>query len=124
MAIYLRILLIITSFLTSYYVMRKIRKFQLQIEDSLFWIIVSICLVFLSLFPSIAINMSSFIGIESPANFIFLVVIFILLIKVFMMSIKMSQNEHKIKVLTQEIAMLCKVIDEKQDNNSKSLDDN
>lgn len=123
MSIYLRILLIIISFLTSYYVMKKIRKFQLQIEDSLFWIIVSICLILLSLFPSIAINISSFIGIESPANFIFLVVIFILLIKVFMMSIKMSQNEHKIKILTQEIAILCKEIDEKQDNNPGGLEE-
>lgn len=112
MAIYLRILLIITSFLTGYYVIRKIRKSQMQIEDSLFWFTVSICLICLSAFPSIAIKVSNFIGIESPANFIFLIVIFILLLKVFMMSIKMSQNEHKTKVLIQEVSILEKRIRE------------
>lgn len=113
MATYLRFLLIIISFFTSYYVMRKIRRFQLQIEDSLFWIIVSICLILLSLFPSIPIKVSNIIGIESPANFIFLVFIFILIIKVFMMSIKVSQNEYKIKILAQEVAILRRELEEK-----------
>lgn len=105
MAIYLRILLTLTSILTGYYVLRKIRKAQLQIEDSIFWIAVSCCLILLSVFPSIAINLSKLIGIESPANFVFLAIIFILLIKVFMMSIKISQLEHKLRTLTQEIAI-------------------
>lgn len=106
MSIYLRILLIIISILTGYYVLRRIRYAQLKIEDSIFWMAVSFFLILLSTFPSIAIKLSILIGIESPANFVFLVVIFILLIKVFMMSVKMSQNENKIETLTQHIAIL------------------
>jgi hypothetical protein len=105
MTIYLRLILIIISLLTGYYVLRKIRKSQLQIEDSLFWILFSFFLIFLSVFPVIAIKLSNLIGIESPANFIFLLIIFILLIKVFSMSIKMSQIEHKLRTLTQNYAI-------------------
>ena len=62
-------------------------------------------LVFISIFPYSVIMISELIGIESPANFVFLSIIFILLIKVFIMSIKMSQLEHKLRTITQEIAI-------------------
>jgi hypothetical protein len=45
------------------------------------------------------------IGIESPANFVFLVIIFILLLKVFMMSLKISLLEHKLRTLVQNVAI-------------------
>ena len=105
MSIILRILLITMSIMTLYYVMKKIRKSQLQIEDSIFWIVFSVGIAILSIFPIIAIFLSRFIGITSPANFIFLVMIFILLLKVFVMSIKISQLEHKLKILVQDIAI-------------------
>lgn len=105
MTIYLRIMLIVFSLLTSYYLLKKIRKSQLQIEDSLFWIAFSFSIALLSIIPAIAIKMSEIIGIESPANFVFLVIIFILLIKVFRLSIKISQLEHNVRILAQEIAI-------------------
>lgn len=105
MNICLRLFLLIISVSTGYYVLCKIRKSQLQIEDSLFWIIVSVCLIILSIFPNLAIILSKFIGIESPANFVFLVIIFILLIKVFALSIKLSQVEYKLKTLIQDYAI-------------------
>lgn len=109
MSVFLRILLIITSIITVFFVLRKIRKSQLQIEDSIFWIACSAGIIILSIFPSLAIELSKIIGIESPANFVFLTFIFVLLIKVFMMSIKISQLEHKLKILVQEIAIKEKI---------------
>lgn len=105
MSIYLRVLLIVVSLATNYYLLMKIRKSQLQIEDSIFWIAFSMGIALLSIFPSIAIYFSVFIGVESPANLVFLAIIFILLLKVFLMSIKISQLEHKVRLLTQEIAL-------------------
>lgn len=105
MSSYLKILLIVISILTQFFVFRKIRKAQLQIEDAIFWLLVSAGLVFISIFPYSVIMISELIGIESPANFVFLSIIFILLIKVFIMSIKMSQLEHKLRTITQEIAI-------------------
>ena len=109
----LRIVLIITCLLTCYYTLHKIRKAQMQIEDSIFWILISVLLVFISLFPGIAYNISSLLGIGSPVNFVFLAMIFILLFKVFSMSIKISQLEYKIRNLVQQIAKKTNEIEKK-----------
>ena len=77
----LKIILIIVCTMTCYYTLRKIRKSQMQIEDSLFWILISIVLVIISIFPQIADFMSKLLGIGATVNFVFLAMIFILLIK-------------------------------------------
>ena len=114
MTIQFRILLILVSFLTAGYILRKIRQAQMQIEDAIFLIFVPIILIVLSIVPSLAIVASKIIGIESPANFVFLSMIFILLIKVFTLSIKISQVEHKLETFIQEYA-----IDRKMSNNKE-----
>lgn len=76
----------------------------MQIDDSIFWIIISILLVLVSIFPGIAAFFSSLIGIESPANAVFLAIIFLLLTKLFGLSVQVSQLQQKIRVLSQEMA--------------------
>ena len=105
MRIEFRLLLVLVSIITFIYTLKKIRKSQFQIEDSLYWIIVSFGLVVLAIFPGIAFFFSELIGIESPANFIFLVIIFILMIKLFSLSLKLSQTEERLKVLVQQLAV-------------------
>ena len=51
MSVMLRTALIIISALTLWYTARKIRKSQLQIEDSIFWLVFPAALVVLSIFP-------------------------------------------------------------------------
>ena len=101
----LRIILVIVCILVCAFTLRKIKKAQIQIEDSLFWIIISFALVILSIFPGIAEMLSKILGIESTVNCVFLVMIFILFIKIFMLSIKISQLEEKIKNLVQRLAI-------------------
>lgn len=62
-------------------------------------------LLVLGLFPSITYKLTHLIGIISPANFIFLVIIFLLMEKVFTMSILQSQMEDKITILSAELAL-------------------
>ncbi len=106
MSITLRCLLFLVSLLSCAYTLRRIRKAQMQIDDSIFWIIMSILLVFISIFPGIASFLSALIGIESPANAVFLAVIFLLLAKLFGMSVQISQLNQKIRTLSQEIALM------------------
>lgn len=105
MSVTLRVVLCIISLLTFAYVGRKIRKSQMQLEDALFWIILSAIIALISIFPSIAYYASEQIGFQAPVNFIFLVMIFLLLWKVFLLSIKISQLENRIASLVQEIAL-------------------
>ncbi|MCX4269339.1 MAG: DUF2304 domain-containing protein [Lachnospiraceae bacterium] len=105
MSVILRIVLIIACFITCYYTLHKIRKSQMQIEDSIFWIFFSFILIIISIFPGIAYFISKLLGIGAPVNFVFLSIIFILLFKMFSMSIKISQLEYKIKNLVQQMAL-------------------
>ena len=57
MALNLRICIIVVSILFLFFVLRRIRKAQMQISDSLFWIIASIVFVIIGIFPQIVILM-------------------------------------------------------------------
>lgn len=101
----LRIVLVVTCVLTCWYTLRKIRKSQMQIEDSLFWIMLSFGLVVFSIFPQVAEFLSGILGLYSPVNFVFLMFIFLLLMKVFTLTLKFSQMEERLKRLVQRIAI-------------------
>lgn len=104
MSIVLRAGLIIVSLLTLIFITRKVRKSQIRLEDSLFWVIVAIVLLVISIFPEIIFGLSRFAEVESPANLVFLCFIFILLILGFNLSVRTSQTDTKLKELTQQLA--------------------
>ena len=81
MSVGLRVILILFSVLTMLFIVKRIRQSKLQIEYALFWIGFSIFLIIISVFPQIVYWFTDLIGIQSPVNFVFLVIIFILLMK-------------------------------------------
>ena len=105
MSIVLRAGLIIVSLLTLIFITRKVRKSQIRLEDSLFWVIVAIVLLVISIFPEIIFGLSRFAEVESPSNLVFLCFIFILLILGFNLSVRTSQTDTKLKELTQQLAI-------------------
>lgn len=100
-----RIILIVVSILSTWYILKKIRQSKLQIEYAIFWIIFSGVLVIISLFPWLVSLFTRLLGMQLPVNFVFMVFIFILLVKLFMMTIELSALENKVKDLTQELAL-------------------
>ena len=101
----LRIILVVASLMTCIYISRKLRKAQVQIMDTVFWIGLSVIFVLLAAFPAIASWLSQLMGFMVPVNFIFLVIIFLLLIRCFLLSIRVSQLDDKVKNLVEEIAI-------------------
>lgn len=102
---FFRVLLIAVSCFFFWYVLRKIRKSQLQIEHSIFWVSLSVVFIIFSIFPRSVYFLTSLCGMVAPVNFLFLTMIFILLIKIFTMSIRIGQMEEKIKNLAQQAAI-------------------
>jgi len=86
-------------------VVLRIRKSKFQIHDGVFWFLLSTLLLVLSIFPQIAIRLSSLMGVESPANLVFLGILALLLIKNFLLSIKMSLLEYNLMKLTQRVVV-------------------
>lgn len=105
MSIALRVMLFAASVLTCIYIARKLKKSQIQVVDTVFWIGLSVLFIILSIFPEIAGFLSSVMGFQAPVNFIFLLIIFLLLIKSFLLSIRVSQLEDKIRNLVEELAI-------------------
>ena len=100
-----RILLIVVSLFTTYYILKRIRQSKLQIEYAIFWILFSGVLIVFSLFPWLVSMFTRMIGMQLPVNFIFLLFIFVLMVKLFFMTIELSSLENKVKDLTQELAL-------------------
>ena len=99
MSLFLRIILLVASVLFAIYVIKKIRKSQMKIGDSIYWISLIVLIVTLSIFPNIIISLAKWIGIESPANLLYLLMIFIAIGKIFFLSVQNSQLEYKICIL-------------------------
>ena len=106
MSIVLRILLIVASVSVFFFVFKKIRKAQLNIDDSIYWILFATFLLVLSIFPNLVVWIAYWIGVDSPANFVFLCVIFLLIIKLFQVSIELSVQKHRLNHLVQKLALL------------------
>lgn len=100
-----RVLLILVAFLTAVSILRKIRKEKVQIQYSIFWILFSALLIILAVFPSILIRLAHTLGMGSPANLVFLLIIFLLLLKSFNLTVEISALEVRLKELTQRIAL-------------------
>ena len=96
----LRVILFVLAVVTAWWILSKIRRLKVKMEDAIFWIFVAVVLCVLSLFPEIVYKLTDIVGVMSPANLVFLIVIFILLEKVFTLSIIVSQLEEKVTVLS------------------------
>ena len=101
----LRVILIISAILLFIYMVKKIRQSKLKIEYTIFWLVFSIVLIIMGVFPQIVYKISAWIGFQSPVNLVFLMILFILIVKNFFMTLQISQLENKIDNLTQRIAI-------------------
>ncbi len=107
MSIVLRCVLIVAALFSAVWIIHRIRKSKVKLEDTLFWIGTAFILALLGLFPQISYSMAVALGIQSPANFIFLVMICLLFEKLLTLSIVHSQMEDKYVTMAAEMALRC-----------------
>lgn len=105
MSVALRICLVALSIISLFYIIRKIRYSKMQIEYTLFWIVLSIIMILMAVFPQIVYWITWRMGMVSAANVVYLFIIGILLVKVFMMTIEISNLESKVQALIQEVGI-------------------
>ena len=65
-------LLVAGAVVMAVYVVAKICHRQLATSDAVFWFLFSFFLIIMALFPGLVFALSSSLGFESPANFVFL----------------------------------------------------
>lgn len=116
MSIVLRVLLIAMSVVAGFYSIRQIRKSQVKIGNAIFWFVLTFLFLIISIFPQIILLLADLIGVESPVNLVYLIMIFLLFYKVFTLSVKMSKLEHMINILTAENAILRNKVTKDEEN--------
>ncbi|MEG0090981.1 MAG: DUF2304 domain-containing protein [Oscillospiraceae bacterium] len=105
MSVPLRVILILGSVFTFFFVTHYIRKARIRIEDTIFWLFFCMVLIVISIFPALPFWLSELIGFQSPINLVYLIIIFILIVNQFYTSVKISQLEIKQKELVQKLAV-------------------
>ena len=100
-----RIALIVGAVLVFAFVLRKIRRSEIKVGDSTFWFLFAFSFVLLAIFPQIAFFFSETLGIESPANFVYLYTIVVLVLHSFSVSVELSRVREKLTTLIQEEAL-------------------
>lgn len=103
--IQMRVALLLGSLLAFAFVIGFIRKNRVKIEDTIFWVLLSIVLLIFSIFPQIVYFGRKLLSIESPANFVFLLLIAVLLANSFYQTMKISSLEIKLKEMAQRVAL-------------------
>lgn len=119
MSVLLRICLFVASVLTCVYIARKLKKSQMQVTDTVYWIGISVLLIILSIAPEIAEYASDLLGFQATVNFIFLLMIFLLFIRCFLLSIRVSQLDDKVRNLTEEIGIRMSTASEEKKEGGK-----
>lgn len=105
MTVGFRIFLLILAIISFYFVIENIRKSKLIIADCIFWFLFSLLILLLAVFPGIAIFFANLLGIQSPVNLVYLIMIGLLLALTFKQTIRISQLETKIKNIVQDITI-------------------
>jgi hypothetical protein len=108
MSLTLQIILIVATILLFIILVKNVKKGKMRTDYALGWIICSIALIILSIFPQVAFFAARLIGVISTANMVFAAIIFMLIILVYVLFNKVSMLEEKQKNLIQELAILKK----------------
>lgn len=96
---------IIASVFTFLFVIKKIQKHGLDIDDAIVLILWAILLLVISIFPQIPTWISNEIGFMSTSNFIFCLFIFFLYIMLFNQNAQISKLKEKQKELIQKLSI-------------------
>ncbi len=83
-----------------------LRKKMLNLKYGLLWIFSGVLMLILAAFPGILNAFSSFVGIASPTNALFAVIIFCIILILMSLTAIVSSLNNKVKRLAQTIAML------------------
>jgi len=87
-------------------VINLVRKRQLQERYAILWLLAGLALTLAPVFIPWLDRLAFSIGIEYPPALLLLLAVVGLLLLIFQLSLTISRNEDRIKVLTQELALL------------------
>lgn len=97
---------IIISLIAMLYIVSEVRKKRFSIKESFWWVIASIVMLILSIFPYSIDVLAKFLNIAYPPSLLFVICIVFLVFMIFRNNKKIAEQQEKIIELAQRIAIL------------------
>ena len=113
MSDFLRVFLIVCAAVVLVFMIRRIKKSEIHIADTVFWFLLIACFLLIALVPQIVYFVSDLIGFASPSNLVFLFVVAVLFLREFISTLEIAKLREKLYTLTQEIALAAHEDDDK-----------
>ena len=102
----LRILLILLVIFADLFSFRQIRKGKMSLNHSLLWIMISLLLLVIAIFPGIAFRLAEAAVIWTPVNLVFLFFAFFSIILFIYLTNVISRGDRVNRRLVQKTALL------------------
>ncbi|MDD2592065.1 MAG: DUF2304 domain-containing protein [Erysipelotrichaceae bacterium] len=112
MNIKLQLVLIVLVLIMDYIILRNIHKSKIDIRYAIIWILLSLSIFWMIIFPKTLDELASFLGIATPTNALFMISFFISYVMIFYLFKKISIHLDAIKDMNYELAKLRKEVTE------------
>lgn len=106
MNIRIQILIIAVTLLAMLVIVNKIRNKGIELRYSLLWLFLGVAIIIFACFPHVSSWLAHMLGISQPMNMLFFAGFCFTLPIIFSLSVAVSKLSNKVKILTQEIALL------------------
>lgn len=83
-----------------------LKKNTMSVKSSIAWLLLPIVFAFIAIFPEPITALATWLGFETLANFIFVIVIALLIILCFFLTITISRQQTTITKLIQDVSIL------------------
>lgn len=97
---------IVISILIIIYIVASVKKNKLSIKESFFWVLASLIMLFLSIFPYSINTLAKLFGIDYPPSLFFAFCIIFLALINFKNSKRIAEQKEEIIELAQVVAIL------------------
>lgn len=97
---------IIIALFLLVYVILEVRKKKFSIKESFWWVVASIVILILAIFPYSIDCVAEFLKVDYPPSLLFVICIIFLLFINFKSSKRIAEHQEKITELAQHIALL------------------
>ena len=115
----LRIILILLVFFADLFSFHQIRRGKMSLNHSLLWILISMVLLLIAIFPSIAFRLAGLMGIGTPVNLVFLFFAFFSIILFIYLTNVISKEDRINRRLVQKVALMERELREMKKAESK-----
>ncbi len=105
---------VVAALVTSGFIVVMLRRGYLREKFAAFWLAVAAALLLVSVFPGILVWAADLVGVEVPANLLFLLAAVLLLLVGVQLSFEVGRLDTRTQRLAEEVALLRAELEEQR----------